>query len=369
MKKIFAMIVLFCQLTYAAPGGDVIGNGGDGVVINGQLYLLDLVEFGNFRAPYFDPSSQASASDIEQLNVLEDIPVDRDLIARKIAEIRKQSPLLAEVLLQGIRMYSWHLAAYELIDVGDENTVVNLPRTQIAVRSRKTILVSETEVTRLDAANRVALVFHEAIYALIRPKKITGEKGSFEYQQSSVAREINSYIFSKKLSSRGLEGLEKIVRIESGGPYLPIDEYIAKTTRAKVGSGFFFDTEIEFTYFKFSQGLYPDLLFARGVPVSEQDFVSYCARKDESLPKLINFDLRGISLSAELKFDEISTPDGRQMYLKFGSSYSDADGTASSSIEAAKFIPVPGQPGYVYEPRCVKFLKTGLSKLSNGSPQ
>ena len=369
----FLICLLTLNAAHAAPGGDVIGNGGDGVVIEGQLYLLDLVEFGNFKLPYFDPNSRAESSDLAVLKSISHLPVDHSLLARKIGEIRALSPLLADSLLQAIRMYTWRLVSYELVDVGDENTVVNLPRTQIAIRSRKAIMIFENELLRLNDANRVALILHEMIYAMITPVK-TRAASRLEYQQSSVAREINSYLFTESLRSEGHAGLRKLFSIGSSDrTYLPLydDSIGIPLTSQSLVTDEFDSTLIGYEYIRAAvRGVvepnadYRISMFAQNKSVPETSFQEACLLRRESAPSVLRIDFDKAIQYIRLKFAEIPTPDGRQTYLSrelgttLGWSFK-----PFANIQKPAYVVDNERPGFVYEPKCVKFIRETLPKL------
>jgi|GEM_PF-5555691 len=224
---------------FAGPG--TVGNGGDGVEIDGKLYLLDLVEFGGREGdhitPHIDPSIEPRESDLERLSALDSlndsgVVIDKREIAAKLAEIRAVNPGLAEALLRVIGMYEWEYSNYPLVDVGDENTKVNLPRVQLGIRQRTRIDTAREALLRLQQNNRTAYVFHEIVYALVRPTPIvTNGERPLVAQRSSVARQITAYLFSRKLKERGNAGLLDAFKIPPVADEL-VDETAKKT---KVG--------------------------------------------------------------------------------------------------------------------------------------
>ena len=218
--KFVAAILIFLHTSPSLAGRDT-GNGGDSVEMNGQQYLLDLVEFGNYAAPYFDSGAVADPKDLERLHVLGDVQVNRALVARKISQVRAYSPGLAEAMLRAISMLRWQAVAYPLEDAEDENTIVKLPRVQVAIRVRDSIMINLLAFAGLNEENRVALIFHEVIYSLLRPE-IRHERGiKTVHQQSSVAREINSYLFSPQLAAEKAQGLSRRLRSLDGTYRLP----------------------------------------------------------------------------------------------------------------------------------------------------
>lgn len=65
---------------------------------------------------------------------------------------------------------------------------------------------------RFDTDNKVALILHEAVYALIRPHEI--EDKLFR-QDSFRAREINGYFFTPDLRRKGPNDLHQLFRFKN----------------------------------------------------------------------------------------------------------------------------------------------------------
>ena len=212
--------------TIAAHEGAETGNGGDGVVVDGQTYLLDFVEAGIERVPFFDLGSIAASNDLVRLQrplgglmTRSGIEPTLELVARKIAEVRVADAVLAEGLLAAIEAFDWRLVSIDLIDVQDESTYLSVPRSrivQLAIRGQRTIRVSQTRweqsIRRFSNEQRAGLIMHEAAYALITPRLIGTVDGVAVYRQSSQkTRELNGYLFTADLGRAGAEGLYRII--------------------------------------------------------------------------------------------------------------------------------------------------------------
>ena len=382
----FVICLLSLNAVRAAPGGDVIGNGGDGVVVDGQLYLLDLVEFGNHKRPYIDANAKAEENDLATLSKVAHLPIDRALLAKKISEIRTISPILADSLVQAVRMYTWNLVDYDLVDVGDENTIVDLPRTQIAIRTRKMILINQTAIERLDAINRVALILHEVIYAMILPTRILDRREWF-YQKSFVAREINAYLFSEDLHINGEEGLrEKLQNPGTVSYYLPswywwefasLRDQVKALSVAPVVKQMTESLRISYRFVvpylwqqqpSKSRPVDRKEKYLFGSSASIEKYQIGCSSNDFQ-PKTYQITMLLDETTVDLKFEEILTPSGRQIYLRasrtsasdwFGASRPDLK---DKVIRNAEYVAVPGKPGHFYESGCVKFLSEILRQV------
>lgn len=219
--RIFLSILMLLAATTASAGERVVGNGGDGVVIGGRLYLLDLVEGGNHENPYIGPNRTSKKNEEVLAKALKNIPVEIELVSRKIRDVEKVSHTTAVALLYAIKFYNWRLVSYELANVEDEDTAVGLPLHQIAIRKQQQILINKKLFSAMDPANRVALIFHEAVYALLQPIKVWDEL----VQPSYDARRINLYLFEEGMT---LEGLKETVKRfgDSEHEFLPVREQL-----------------------------------------------------------------------------------------------------------------------------------------------
>jgi hypothetical protein len=190
------------------------GNGGDAIQIGNKLYLLDLVEAGVEENPQIDLTAQPSEELSKRVNQALPQGFPKTLVAKKLAEIERINPMMARILLKAIEVYQWKLVNSALIDIADENTELKIPKNklfQLAIRKSASILVDRALWQKIDDGNKTALVFHEVLYALDKPRNsdlFIAYGYPAQYQSSEKAREINGYLFSE-LSSHGQEGLER----------------------------------------------------------------------------------------------------------------------------------------------------------------
>ncbi|MGZ3704946.1 MAG: hypothetical protein ACXWP1_02960, partial [Bdellovibrionota bacterium] len=178
----------------------------------------------NQNNPYIG-NDRSSAKTEQALDAaLTDIPVNRELLSRKLEDITKISGGLSAAVLHAIQSYTWSLVPYELVRVPDEDTPVKLPLVQLAVRKKDQILISGKLFSQLDPKNQVALIFHEAIYALLKPVAAGADWGWREedkWQPAFDARRNNQYLFR---ANANYDGLVKTAR-RFGDPkhlFLPV---------------------------------------------------------------------------------------------------------------------------------------------------
>lgn len=203
-----ALLCLFALLpSLSALAADGAGaHGGRAVELpNGDLCLVELVEHGDCKIAIIDESAKPRKDYEEWIaHSLREIfptrPKQFELIAKKITEIARISPIAADVLVQGIRRYFWSATELDLKPIeGDSVTVIDdtpYPTVQLAVRKDRAITVARHQLAKLDANPnvQVALIFHEIFYAF-EDSKLAGEKGS------QPARDMTAFVFSHVLTA------------------------------------------------------------------------------------------------------------------------------------------------------------------------
>ncbi len=255
MKSVLAAALIATTLIGSASARESgPGNGGDGVLVNGRLYSLDLLEAGDSVAenPYFDPQVPA-ADDQEYAKILDRVsralghlpqaPID--LVARKLFEVSKLDPVFSLVTLQTIELYSWSLVGEQLRDIQDEDTNLSISPdrwVQLAIRRDVSIVLQKDYWAQLDPAHRAALVFHEVLYALLPPEwqeeVVPVGHGKTRIVQWSVqlsrrARAVVGYLFSRQLPAKGRAGLVRV--LDGRFPVVGSDESSVNLTEVEPG--------------------------------------------------------------------------------------------------------------------------------------
>jgi len=227
MNKVILILLSLSFLIGGTLSADQeVGNGGDGVMINGKPYLLDFVEQGVNHKPRFKNPQDYSKRVARKLQRSISLPGLRyDLLAAKIREIQRYSPVMAYFLIYASEHFLWRLAGPEkvkeeservdLIDVEDEDSVIDLKKlkkVQLAIRRGANITISRYYWEKLTDENRVGLIFHELLYALVKPDK----QSSYVWSQSQTkARAINGLIFSDRFKNMKKTAFFKLLHLNN----------------------------------------------------------------------------------------------------------------------------------------------------------
>lgn len=213
------------KIDTAYIGGET-GNGGDGLIRNDNVYLLDLVEAGVELAPYFNKSVQAD----ERINsfLKNKLPIDNsviELISRKTKEIYLINSRLAYHILSAINLYNWQFLNTRLKDIPDDgDTIIDLPvkgeLVQIAVRYKKEIKIDKKYWLLMDDANRASLILHEVLYSLIQPH--ISENGTQAQQSSLDVRRFVGFLLSERFDREILQ--QFLSSLDTRDPYPRISD-------------------------------------------------------------------------------------------------------------------------------------------------
>jgi hypothetical protein len=177
MRVIALLLLLLTMLPAGASRGYVVGNGGDGIEINGRLVLADLVAHGlEDRAllPEGKPSLEMYIA-AANAGYPRGFPVMK--FARKLEELESRMPGLAGLVLLAYSRYNWRSTSsaqeggFSDDDLGSEFwSRFHGRRRQLAWRFQNEIYLLKPEWERLDDQNKIALVFHESLSGLLRLK-------------------------------------------------------------------------------------------------------------------------------------------------------------------------------------------------------
>lgn len=233
MKAILIKILLilcFINPTFAAevrtePVLGKEGHGGYGVLIQEgnkeNVYILDFLEnglVGGRRKPFFNKSLEVSEQMYKSLELIsKDLNLSSDeeyLLALKLTEIENISPTLAYSFIAGIKLYSWVLINFDLNYTPDFSTVIRIDDrqlVQLANRKGTNVRINEKLWNRLDAANKVGLIFHEILYAFVADDaqiRASGNDPRSLVALSAKARDLTGYLFFENLKIKGIGGFQ-----------------------------------------------------------------------------------------------------------------------------------------------------------------
>jgi hypothetical protein len=189
-----ALIVTLSSFALTAEAGTRDAGGGTGIVVNGRLTVLDLVEAGVENAPYF-PNITPDANIVKILSDNLRAPDElRDEIilplAAKLTEIDQLVHPAGFYMAAATSLYEFKLTSLKLNNIDDTDSAIGEPKTQIAERKGSQIWINRESWNQLDTANKVALMVHEIVYAYqpapTLPHEVSTYGGLFRGNETSV---------------------------------------------------------------------------------------------------------------------------------------------------------------------------------------
>lgn len=196
-KTIFISALLSTLTVFAGPS--VIGNGGNGVFLENKFYVLDLVEADSHINPFIKDSASNYYRDRLKfaLHAFED-PALVALASRKITEFGSLDLLYTESLIRTFEAVRWNLVDYRLT-LMPVVTPVAAAQHQVAIRTSDNILIDRHYWNLLTPEHRMALLFHEANFILIRPSATADDD---DLQKSAFqSRLLTGYTFSNSMAN------------------------------------------------------------------------------------------------------------------------------------------------------------------------
>lgn len=195
--KLLVLVLLFCSNSFA---NGFLGNPGKGVLVQDKVFLQDLYSLGVHNNPYFGSETLSQFQELPDLG----FSYPKELLSRKLSDIEAAVPGLGTCILESMKVYDWFIIKEDLKVITDDNDPVALPEgallIQVANRRNASIRINEDAWTKLDDANKVALIIHEAVYSFVKPKP----KGDGIWEQpAETVREFtgNSFTSSFKRSN------------------------------------------------------------------------------------------------------------------------------------------------------------------------
>ena len=199
-ETILALVALSAMTVglQAKAGGDGPGNGGNAVVVDGKLYLLDLVEAGVQKMPFLGDGKVDSGFIRDAQYAFHNAArLDNDVGKALTERLANLEPLVREQFLAAFSLYSWRIVDLPVEEIKGVKSPIDLKKTKVyqaAYRRDRSILISRAIWDQLDVGNKAALIVHEIVYAMLTPKSDGAGK---LVQESWDAREIVGEIFTE----------------------------------------------------------------------------------------------------------------------------------------------------------------------------
>lgn len=197
---VYKLLIIFLVLpSFARAGFLFVGNGGEGIQVNGQLYTRDLYDYDLHLNPWFGTSIDSRI--LTEVRAWDELPLNETqklLLARKLTDVETVHRDLGRGLLMALRYFDWSFTSESVTLIEpDELRKMVLPEQRVAIANRyyHSIQLNKVHFDRLNDENKMALILHEAIYALM--PAVTGPKKGLT-QSLSGTRLLTSRFFSKK---------------------------------------------------------------------------------------------------------------------------------------------------------------------------
>lgn len=197
IRFLIKFICVTCVPVFSIGSTLFVGNSGEVFLINKQYFVRDLVEASVHTNPAFNcvisyPDLKAPSPHLEHLDI------DMRLFERKLCDVESVYPGIAKFFISAIQMHSWTLVNENLNLLPDDGPLLastEYERVQAANRTLSNVRLQKQIWSQLDPENRIALIFHEVIFSLLKYDCV--DNVCSIYQQSArVAREITGLLFS-----------------------------------------------------------------------------------------------------------------------------------------------------------------------------
>lgn len=216
MKQLMTLILLLSVFSIPTSyASKEVGNGGNGLLMNGVPVVLDLVEAGVDTAPFFDDSIEINHALLLELKKgLPQFPETHKLMARKLSEIEKISPPIAWALAESFRLFNIRVVNETLVNIHDDDSVVDYDPSvmvQLAIRRGTSIFLNGTWWPKMQPEQKVALLLHEMVYAFQNTVKKKVGNDTEDVQLSTPARAITGLFFTSEFPTLGADGLKRVL--------------------------------------------------------------------------------------------------------------------------------------------------------------
>lgn len=195
--KVLVAILLWCSGVWAGPFK--VGNGGGGVIVGNNIYLLDFVEAGIEKTVYIDPIQKNYFRSLVEAK-LNPAEFPTDLISQKFSEIYERNKVLALAAMMFLQQAQWVFVNQPLVKTDDIVPTVAIRDdewVQLAVRRYSQVSLSASGWSKMPRAHQAGLIFHEIFSSLI-----SRSLSNSDAELNTLARVMMGIVFSE--SSRSL---------------------------------------------------------------------------------------------------------------------------------------------------------------------
>ena len=188
----------------AAAGVSDVGNGGDGVQRDGKLILRDLAVDDLYKQLYVGTSLDSKISDaVYSTDFVGQLALNAKILIQKLTDVETIAPGAGLLLIHTLKQYQFVLVNNLPLLPDDEGDETHVDRVQFAIRKFDQIRLDRQNYFRLDPLQRVALMLHEAFYALAKPECLA-EKCR---QKSVMARGLTAAVFRNPAANSAMRNL------------------------------------------------------------------------------------------------------------------------------------------------------------------
>ncbi len=160
--KLFSLIFLFSASVFAS--GVSVKGGGSGVDLGSHVALLDLVESGVDRTPFFGEHACQTAT-FETLR--EVLPSNAQIrFCQKLYDVAALDPALATAFTKTVAALTWVFTDQPL-KVIDPDPIIDVKTVQLAVRNGNRVIIQRELFQRMSPEHQAALIIHEVAAALV----------------------------------------------------------------------------------------------------------------------------------------------------------------------------------------------------------
>lgn len=192
-------VKLLFTLLFISPflhANGFVGNGGNGVQLGSKIFVYDLFIVNAQAKPYFGNEIDETLPSLPSDEAFQ-FTYSKTLLKRKLTDLNRIAPGLGDYILMSMKSYNWVLVDTTLTPIKIAKSAIKLPAgarvVQIANRNDLIIRINRAAWEKLDGANKIALLIHEAVFSLLRP---TPGDGGFMVQPADVAHKITGSFFT-----------------------------------------------------------------------------------------------------------------------------------------------------------------------------